>query len=132
MLRTLFVLLALASPAFAVEFRAGVASIDVTPEKFPVVVNCGFVEASDTSAHNRTNPLRQWRRMLRVYDGKTFTAHVPGCEPVPLGPWIGGRMDKTGLFGGCVAGAAVFNVALTPEQIVDRARGRARSGAPTP
>lgn len=33
--------------------RAGAAAVDVTPEAFPVVVNCGFVEASGRAARDR-------------------------------------------------------------------------------
>jgi len=43
----------IAAPAFAAEFRAGAAAIDVTPEKFPVSVNGMFNERVATKALDR-------------------------------------------------------------------------------
>lgn len=62
-----FALSALAEPAF----RAGAAAVDVTPEKFPVVVNCGFAEATGTVAHDRLHA-----RALVLDDGTTKLAIV--------------------------------------------------------
>src|SRR5947209_12627294 len=44
-----------ASPLHAAEpkFQAGASAVDVTPERFPVVVNCGFFEATGTAARDR-------------------------------------------------------------------------------
>lgn len=57
--------------ASEVKFRAGAAAVDVTPEKFPVVVNCGFVEASGASARDRLHA-----RALVLDDGATRLAIV--------------------------------------------------------
>ncbi|WP_439627187.1 LamG-like jellyroll fold domain-containing protein [Gemmata sp.] len=59
------------APAAEVQFRAGAASVDVTPEKFPVVVNCGFVEATGTQARDRLHA-----RALVLDDGTTRLAVV--------------------------------------------------------
>ncbi len=53
------------------KFRAGAAAVDVTPEKFPVVVNCGFVEASGAAARDRLHA-----RALVLDDGSTRLAVV--------------------------------------------------------
>jgi hypothetical protein len=52
-------------------FRAGAAAVDVTPEKFPVVVNCGFAEAKGTVAHDTL-----FARALVLDDGTTTLAIV--------------------------------------------------------
>jgi hypothetical protein len=59
-------LLALVCPSLAAELKAGVATIDVTPEKFPVRVNCYFNERIATAAHDRLNA-----RALVLDDGTT-------------------------------------------------------------
>lgn len=41
------------SPAFAAGLRAGAASVDVTPERFPVIVNGSFAEQTATVARDR-------------------------------------------------------------------------------
>ncbi|MBN9120516.1 MAG: hypothetical protein J0I06_15410 [Planctomycetes bacterium] len=74
--RTLVVAFALAavSPAtFGAEpkFRAGAAAADVTPEKFPVVVNCGFLDASGAGARDKLHA-----RALVLDDGTTKLAVV--------------------------------------------------------
>ncbi|HVK10091.1 MAG TPA: LamG domain-containing protein [Gemmataceae bacterium] len=51
--------------------RAGAAAVDVTPERFPVVVNCGFVEATGTAARDRLHA-----RALVLDDGTTRLAVV--------------------------------------------------------
>ncbi|MBX9582375.1 MAG: hypothetical protein K2X87_18895 [Gemmataceae bacterium] len=53
------------------KFRAGAAAVDVTPERFPVVVNCGFTEASGASARDRLHA-----RALVLDDGPTRLAVV--------------------------------------------------------
>ncbi len=53
------------------KFRAGASAVDVTPEKFPVVVNCGFIEASGTLARDRLHA-----RALVLEDGTTRLAIV--------------------------------------------------------
>lgn len=57
-----------ASHADAAEplLKAGVATIDVTPEKFPVLVNCYFNERIATAAHDRLHA-----RALVLDDGST-------------------------------------------------------------
>src|SRR5687768_16271679 len=45
--------LALLAPAATADFRAGAAAVDVTPERFPVVVNCGFTEAVGPAARDK-------------------------------------------------------------------------------
>lgn len=52
-------------------FRAGAAAVDVTPERFPVVVNCGFAEASGAAARDRLHA-----RALVLDDGSTRLAVV--------------------------------------------------------
>ena len=52
-------------------FRAGAAAVDVTPEKFPVVVNCGFLEAAGASARDNLHA-----RALVLDDGATRLAIV--------------------------------------------------------
>jgi Concanavalin A-like lectin/glucanases superfamily len=52
-------------------FRAGAAAVDVTPERFPVVVNCGFAEATGTVARDRLHA-----RALVLDDGTTKLAIV--------------------------------------------------------
>ncbi|MBA4187060.1 MAG: hypothetical protein C0467_03490 [Planctomycetaceae bacterium] len=52
-------------------FRAGASAIDVTPEKFPVVVNCGFLEATGTAARDRLHA-----RAIVLDDGTTRLAIV--------------------------------------------------------
>ena len=51
--------------------RAGAAAVDVTPERFPVVVNCGFAEATGTAARDRLHA-----RALVLDDGTTRLAIV--------------------------------------------------------
>jgi hypothetical protein len=53
------------------KFRAGAAAVDVTPEKFPVVINCGFLEASGASARDKL-----YARALVLDDGSTRVAIV--------------------------------------------------------
>src|SRR5262245_5497907 len=53
------------------KFRAGAAAVDVTPEKFPVVVNCGFLEVSGASARDKLHA-----RALVLDDGATKLAIV--------------------------------------------------------
>src|SRR5215213_10144450 len=53
------------------KFRAGAAAVDVTPEKFPVVVNCGFLEAGGASARDKLHA-----RALVLDDGTTRVAVV--------------------------------------------------------
>ncbi|MCE9565038.1 MAG: hypothetical protein K8U57_23655 [Planctomycetes bacterium] len=62
-----------ASPLHAAEpkFRAGASAVDVTPEKFPVVVNCGFLEATGTAARDRLHA-----RALVLDDGTIRLAIV--------------------------------------------------------
>lgn len=52
-------------------FRAGAAVADVTPERFPVAVNCGFAEATGTVAHDRLHA-----RALVLDDGTIKLAIV--------------------------------------------------------
>ena len=52
-------------------FRAGAAAVDVTPEKFPVVINCGFLEATGASARDKLHA-----RALVLDDGTTKLAIV--------------------------------------------------------
>ncbi|MBX9626560.1 MAG: hypothetical protein K2X82_22355 [Gemmataceae bacterium] len=68
-----WVALLIAAPAVAAEpkLRAGAAAIDVTPERFPVVVNCGFAEASAAAAQDRLHA-----RALVLDDGTTRLAVV--------------------------------------------------------
>jgi hypothetical protein len=65
--------LVLAAPAAVAQprFRAGAAAVDVTPERFPVVVNCGFTEGSAASARDRLHA-----RALVLDDGPTRLAVV--------------------------------------------------------
>jgi len=58
----------LAAPlfGFAAEFRAGAAAVDVTPERFPVAVNCGFIEVTGTIARDRLHA-----RAIVLDDGTT-------------------------------------------------------------
>src|SRR5215831_1054012 len=60
-----------ALPGAEPKFRAGAAAVDVTPEKFPVVVNCGFLEASGASARDKLHA-----RALVLDDGTTKLAIV--------------------------------------------------------
>jgi hypothetical protein len=60
-----------ALPGAEPPFRAGAAAADVTPEKFPVVVNCGFVEASGAAARDKLHA-----RALVLDDGRTKLAIV--------------------------------------------------------
>lgn len=62
-----------AAPAAAADptFRAGAAAVDVTPERFPVVVNCGFAEASAGAARDRLHA-----RAIVLDDGPTRLAVV--------------------------------------------------------
>ncbi len=53
------------------KFRAGAAAVDVSPEKFPVVVNCGFLEASGASSRDKL-----YARALVLDDGGTRIAIV--------------------------------------------------------
>lgn len=53
------------------KFRAGLARIDVTPERFPVAVNCGFAEATGTAALDRLHA-----RAMVLDDGTTRLAIV--------------------------------------------------------
>ena len=53
------------------KLRAGAAAVDVTPERFPVVVNCGFAEASAAAARDRLHA-----RALVLDDGTTRLAVV--------------------------------------------------------
>jgi hypothetical protein len=74
--RTLLATLALVATAHALpgadpRFRAGAAVVDVTPEKFPVVVNCGFLEATGGSARDKLHA-----RALVLDDGTTRAAVV--------------------------------------------------------
>src|SRR5437764_408090 len=55
-----------ACSTFAGPLRAGAAAVDVTPERFPVVVNCGFVENTGTTARDRL-----YARCLVLDDGAT-------------------------------------------------------------
>lgn len=57
--------------ASAGPFRAGAASLDVTPEALPVIVNCGFLEQSGAMVRD---PLHA--RALVLDDGKTRLAIV--------------------------------------------------------
>jgi len=69
MLRIATLAAALLSPAALAgepTFRAGAAAIDVTPERFPVVVNCGFLEAVGKAANDRL-----FARALVLDDGTT-------------------------------------------------------------
>src|SRR5260370_13379450 len=59
----------IAAPAFAAEFRAGAAAIDVTPEKFPVIVNGMFTERVATRALDKLQD-----RGLVLDDGTTKIA----------------------------------------------------------
>lgn len=65
---TVFVLAVAASSlsAAANTFRAGAAAVDITPERFPVVVNCGFAEAVGPAARDRLHA-----RALVLDDGTT-------------------------------------------------------------
>jgi hypothetical protein len=60
------VALALSLPAAETKLKAGVATIDVTPEKFPVRVNCYFNERIATAAADRLHA-----RALVLDDGTT-------------------------------------------------------------
>src|SRR5688572_9194576 len=60
-----------AAPAVAAGLRAGAASVDVTPERFPVVVNCSFAEQTGTAARDRLHA-----RALVLDDGTTRLAVV--------------------------------------------------------
>jgi hypothetical protein len=62
-------LILVAAPAFAAEFRAGAAAIDVTPEQFPVIVNGMFTERIATKALDRLHA-----RALVLDDGATKIA----------------------------------------------------------
>src|SRR5438105_4070289 len=64
--------LAFAQPALAdTAFRAGAAAVDVTPERFPVAVNCGFTEATGTAAVDKLHA-----RALVLDDGAIRIAVV--------------------------------------------------------
>jgi hypothetical protein len=64
--------LAVFAPAVSAgPLRAGAAAVDITPEKFPVVVNCGFVENTGTAARDRLHA-----RCLVLDDGTTRLAIV--------------------------------------------------------
>jgi hypothetical protein len=63
--------LGFASRLTAADFRAGAASVDVTPERFPVSVNCGFVEQTGKAARDTLHA-----RALVLDDGKTRLAVV--------------------------------------------------------
>jgi hypothetical protein len=52
-------------------FRAGAAAVDVTPEKFPVAVNCGFVEQTGKAAQDTLHA-----RAVVLDDGTTRLAIV--------------------------------------------------------
>src|SRR5262245_18682628 len=69
-MRTLFVALILAAPVHA-SLRAGTATIYVTPEKFPVLVNGMFTERDATAALDRLHA-----RALVLDDGSTRLAIV--------------------------------------------------------
>ena len=62
-----------AAPAAAAPpvFRAGAAAVDVTPERFPVAVNCGFTEVAGTAARDRLHA-----RALVLDDGPTRLAVI--------------------------------------------------------
>src|SRR5437667_10136276 len=70
-MRSLISLIAIliAVPALAAEFRAGAAAIDVTPEKFPVIVNGMFTERVATKALDTLHA-----RALVLDDGTTKIA----------------------------------------------------------
>ena len=55
----------------AAEFRAGAVAVDVTPEQFPVIVNCSFLEKTATGAQDRLHA-----RCLVLDDGKERLAIV--------------------------------------------------------
>ncbi|HEV3146854.1 MAG TPA: LamG-like jellyroll fold domain-containing protein [Gemmataceae bacterium] len=75
MRRILSIITLLILPAFLLgdepKFRAGVATIDITPEKFPVIVNGMFTERIANSAIDRLHA-----RALVMEDGKTKIAIV--------------------------------------------------------
>ena len=55
----------------AAEFRAGAIAVDVTPERFPVIVNCAFLEQTATGVQDRLHA-----RCLVLDDGKERLAIV--------------------------------------------------------
>lgn len=69
--RVLLVWAALVPAPAAADFRAGAAAVDVTPERFPVAVNCGFTEVAGASARDRLHA-----RALVLDDGPTRLAVV--------------------------------------------------------
>lgn len=71
--RLLFTLsVTLLSPLLAfADFRAGAAAVDATPEQFPVISNCSFLEKIGTKAHDKLHA-----RALVLDDGKTRLAMV--------------------------------------------------------
>src|SRR3954449_9395779 len=69
-MRTLLIALLCAAPVHA-GLRAGVATIDVTPEKFPVIVNGMFTGRTATAALDRLHA-----RALVLDDGSTKLAIV--------------------------------------------------------
>jgi hypothetical protein len=68
---TALVISSFSPPSIAAPLKAGAAAVDVTPEKYPVVVNCGFVENTGTAARD---PLHA--RGLVFDDGTTRLAIV--------------------------------------------------------
>jgi hypothetical protein len=68
--RAIFLILFLALPARA-DFLAGAATVDVTPEKLPVIVNGSFVERTADAIHTRLHA-----RSIYLSDGKTELAIV--------------------------------------------------------
>jgi hypothetical protein len=66
---SLFTFVCLASIAFADGLRAGAAAVEVTPEKFPVVVNGMFTERSATMKHDSL-----FARAIVLDDGKSPVA----------------------------------------------------------
>ena len=73
MMRLLFTFpLLLVSPLVAIAgIHAGAATVDVTPERFPVLVNCGFFEKTGTAAQDRLHA-----RCIVLDDGTTRIALV--------------------------------------------------------
>jgi len=70
-----------AAPAFA-QFRAGAVAVDITPTKFPVFVNGGFISRKATKVHSNL-----FARAIALDDGKTRIAImvVDSCMmPRPL------------------------------------------------
>src|SRR5688572_15830612 len=68
---TILLTLSLCTPVARAELRAGASAIDITPVKWPVVVNGGFLAAK---ADKAIDPLHA--RCVVLNDGKTMLAMV--------------------------------------------------------